>query len=76
MTPAEKLASEWWDENPTFRGDHTQGMFLSVHDYVYILLWTVGEELSVSRDRAIEVLTPVAEKYLRQQKEKDIEVSE
>lgn len=70
MTSAEKLAEEWWDKNPTFRGDHTQGMFLSVRDYVDIFLWASGaipHDHTVTREEAIKLLIPVARKYLDQE---------
>jgi hypothetical protein len=75
-TPAEELAAKWWKENVHFRGDHTGGMYMYARDYVDIVGWntellpedftgTVGETL------AIKILTPVAQKFLEQEKEKD-----
>jgi len=66
INSAEELARQWWENNATVIGDHTGGLYMSVRDFVDIVIWLGPNNESKAEEEAIKILTPIAEKYLAQ----------
>jgi hypothetical protein len=70
---AEDLARTWWKQNITFYGDHTNGMYINVRNFVDIVKWCndihdVDYTGSAIEEEAVRILTPIAQRYIDENK--------